>query len=123
MRILTTILLAAAALSVPATAFAYTINGVIPAGRRTEIIQLLRPTRPVVRFKFFAPPSPAGVRYALNYCIGPAFNPCGLRTSKVWVVPEGQSRTGAVSATVFARNVLVVSQGTSKPVPFSVEVN
>jgi hypothetical protein len=123
MRNLTRLILAAAVLAVPATAFAYTINGVIPAGRRTEIIQLLKPLPRVVHFKFSAPSSHPGVGYALNYCIGPASNPCGLRTSRVWVVPEGQSRTGSVRAAAFNTNVLVVSQGTARPVPFSVEVN
>jgi hypothetical protein len=109
--------------ALPAAAFAYTVSGVLPAGRQTVPIALHRPLPPVVTFKFSAPPANAGVRYALNYCIGPASNPCGLRTDKVWVVSEGATKTASVPASDLQTKVLVVSKGTAKPLPYAVEVN
>jgi hypothetical protein len=105
-------------------AFAYiTLNGNIPAGT-TPVVILQANNQPgatgVLKFKFSAPAHDAGVAYALNFCIGPVSNPCGLPTSYVVVVPGGQERLAVVNANVFATNVLVVSQGTKRPVPFAV---
>jgi hypothetical protein len=123
MRILTKFLIAAAAFSVPATAFAYTLSGVIPPGRRTVRIELHRPLPPEIHFRFSAPPARVGVKYALSYCIGPESNPCGLPTDKVWTVDEGKTVSAAVPASELTGKVLVVGQGTAKPVPYRVEVS
>ena len=100
-----------------------TFNGTIPAGT-TPVVILQANNQPgaagVLKFKFSAPAHDAGVAYALNFCIGPASNPCGLPTSYVVVVPSGQERLAVVNANVFATNVLVVGQGTKRPVPFAV---
>lgn len=96
-----------------APALAYTINGTI----------LHRPLQPsLMRFKFSAPPKNAGVPYALDFCIGPAANPCGLPSSHVINVPEGQERFADFDSALFRTNILVVGQGTRVAVPFSVEV-
>jgi hypothetical protein len=105
-------------------AFAYiTLNGTIPAGT-TPVVILQANNQPgatgVIKFKFSAPAHDAGVPYVLSFCIGPASNPCGLPTSYVVDVPGGQERLAVVNANVFATNVLVVGQGTKRPVPFAV---
>jgi hypothetical protein len=106
-----------------APAFAYTINGTIPPGRAPVVIHLHRPLQPsLMRFKFSAPPKNAGVPYALDFCIGPAANPCGLPSSHVINVPEGQERFADFDSALFRTNILVVGQGTRVAVPFSVEV-
>jgi hypothetical protein len=78
----------------------------------------------LVKLKFSAPlpDSEAHVDYALNFCIGPAKNPCGLPTSFVVVVPGGQERLAIVDASIFKDNVLTVSQGTSVPMPYAVTI-
>jgi hypothetical protein len=107
-----------------APVFAYTISGVIPPGTRPVRINLRRPVFPgPLRFTFTAPRRNAGVAYALNFCVGVAANPCGLPTSRVTVVPMGQSRTATYSSSLFASNILVVSQGTRVAVPYTVRVN
>jgi hypothetical protein len=115
--------IAACALASPASA--YTINGVIPAGTTPVVINLRQPIRPgLLRFRFYAPPKNAGVPYAIDFCIGPAFNPCGLPapTSHVINVPKGQVRSANFDSGIFATNVFVVGQGTRVPVPYSVQV-
>jgi hypothetical protein len=107
-------------------AFAFiTLNGTIPAGT-TPVVILKANNEPgatgVIKFKFSAPAHDAGVPYALSFCIGPASNPCGLPTSYVVEVPGGQERLAVVNANVFATNVLVVGQGTKRPVPFAVTI-
>ncbi|HXQ14364.1 MAG TPA: hypothetical protein VN814_07060 [Caulobacteraceae bacterium] len=112
----------ASALSAPA--FAYTINGVIPPGATPVVIHLPRPSRPILlRFTFIAPRKNAGVRYALNFCVGLAANPCGQPTSRVINVPEGQSRNTTFDSNIFNTRILVVGQGTRVAVPYSVRVN
>lgn len=99
-----------------------TLNGTIPPGTAPVVILEANgengPGGPV-KFKFSAPQAGA---YALNFCIGPASNPCGLSTSYVVVVPAGQERLALVEAGVFKKNVLVVSQGTTTELPFSVTI-
>jgi len=103
---------------------AYTINGVIPPGRAPVVIALRRPIRPgVISFEFSAPRVNAGVPYAVDFCLGPRANPCGLPGARVVNVPEGQSRSAAFSSILLTRNVLVAGQGTRVAVPFSVTVN
>jgi hypothetical protein len=122
MQYLTKFIVVAAA-AVPAVAFGYTLSGTIPPGRAPVRLELHRPLPHEIRLTFYAPPSPAGVPYALNYCLGPASNPCGLPSDRVWVVAEGKSITAVVSATELKTKVLVVGQGTSKPVPYKVQVS
>jgi hypothetical protein len=100
-----------------------TLDGTVPVGRAG--ITIIQPNNElgstgVVEFKFSAPGTGNG--YALNFCIGPAANPCGTANAYVVTVPEGQSRLAIVNARLFERNELVVGQGTSVPVPFSVQM-
>ena len=108
-----------AALAQPAFA-QITLNGTVPAGTTpVVIIQANNQTGAtgVLKFKFSAPT--AG-KYAFNFCIGPAANPCGSATSYVVVVSGGQERLAVVDASIFKNNVLVVGQGTNQPLPFAV---
>jgi hypothetical protein len=117
------LLVAVLAGTLPAQALAYTISGVIPPGRTPVVIDLRRPLpRFRVPFTFSAPRTNAGVRYALSFCLGPAANPCGMPTSHVVNVPEGQSRTTSFPTILFGTNILVVGQGTRVAVPFTVQV-
>jgi hypothetical protein len=106
-------------------AFAYiTLNGMVPVSSTGLVIiqahGLGGTTSDALKFKFSAPAINAA--YALNFCIGPATNPCGSATSYVVNVPGGQERLAVVPASIFANNVLLVSQGTSRPVPFAVTI-
>lgn len=101
-----------------------TLNGTIPATDPPTSVVILeangeRGTGGPLKFLFSAP-MPGS--YALNFCIGPATNPCGLPTSYVVVVPGGEQRLAVVDAGIFKNNVLVVGQGTSGPVPFAVTI-
>ena len=101
---------------------AITLNGTVPVGP-AGLVLIHANKQPkssgVVKFKFSAPTAGA---YAFNFCIGPATNPCGLPTSYVVVVPGGEERLAVVDASFFTDNVLIVSQGTNKPLPFSVTI-
>ena len=105
-------------------ALAYTISGVIPPGHTPVVINLHRPIGPgLIRFVFSAPRKDAGVLYALDFCIGPAANPCGRPGAHVVNVPVGATRSANFSSALFSTNVLVVGQGTRVPAPYSVRVN
>lgn len=121
-----TIALALLTWCVPEARAYITLNGIVPVGRNGVVIlqahKLSGTTSDTLKFKFTAPSFNAGVPYALNFCIGPATNPCGLPTSYVVNVPGGEERLGVVPASVFANNVLVVGQGTTRPVPYSVTI-
>ena len=73
----------------------------------------------ILILKFSAPQAGA---YALNFCIGPASNPCGTSSDYVVNVPGGQEKLAVVEAGVFRNSILVVTQGTSSDLPFSVTV-
>lgn len=99
-----------------------TLNGTVPSSATPLVIlQANGEVGPggILKFKFSAPQAGA---YELGFCIGPASNPCGLSTSFVVNVPGGQERLAVVEASIFRNNVLVVSQGTSTALPFSVTV-
>jgi len=111
-------------LYVPEARAYITLNGVVPVGRAGIVIlqahKLSGATSDTLKFKFTAPSFNAGVPYVLSFCIGPPTNPCGLPTSYVVQVPGGEERLAVVPSSVFANNVLVVGQGTARPVPYSV---
>jgi hypothetical protein len=101
-----------------------TLNGTIPGTTPATPVVIIQAngelgTSGPLKFKFSAPEVGA---YALNFCIGPASNPCGLSTSYVVTVPGGQERLAVVESNVFRTNVLVVTQGTSTNLPFSVTI-
>jgi hypothetical protein len=101
---------------------AITLNGTVPVGQAgLVVIQANKQPKSsgVLKFKFSAPTAGA---YALNFCIGPASNPCGSQTSYVVVVPGGEALLAVVDASVFSDNVLTVGQGTNNPLPFSVTI-
>ena len=124
--IATTVALAVSILYIPKARAYITLNGMVPVGKNGTVIlqahKLPGGTSDTLKFKFTAPSFNAGVAYALNFCVGPATNPCGLPTSYVVVVPGGEERLAVVPASVFANNVLIVSQGTARPVPYSVTI-
>jgi hypothetical protein len=107
-------------------AYAYiTLNGMVPVGTAGIVILQANNqtgTTDTLKFKFSAPSFNAGVKYVLNFCIGPASNPCGQASSYVVAVPGGEERLAVVPSSMFAKNVLVVGQGTSRPVPYSVTI-
>jgi hypothetical protein len=126
MKIAVKIAIAAGALCALAShAFAYTLSGVIPPASPPKPVVLhlhtpLPPGRMLLRF--YAPPVNAGVNYAIDFCIGPAFNPCGLPTSTTVTVPRGQTRLLVVESSIFTNNIFVAGQGTKRPVPYVVTV-
>jgi hypothetical protein len=117
------LMVAVVACGLPAQAFAYTISGVIPPGKTPVVIKLHKPIKPgLMKLTFSAPPKNAHVPYALDFCIGPRENPCGLPNDRVVNVPEGQTRSETVDSAIFSHDVLVVGQGTTVAVPFSVQI-
>ena len=73
----------------------------------------------VLSFHFASDPSGA----ILNFCVGPAANPCGTTSSFVVVLGPGQESLAVVNNAEFLKgNVLVVGQGTSSHVGFTVEM-
>jgi len=119
------VIAAAALYAFTGPAAAYTLAGVIPPSSppAPKVLHLHQPIPPgKILFHFFAPPVNAGVAYAIDFCIGPAFNPCGLPTSTVVTVPRGQTRILVVESNIFAHNIFVAGQGTKKPVPYVVNV-
>ena len=99
-----------------------TLSGTVPVSATpTVIIQASGENGPggILKFKFSAPQAGA---YDMAFCIGPAGNPCGTAGSYVVNVPGGQERLAIIEAGVFKTSILVVSQGTSTVLPFSVTV-
>ena len=97
-----------------------TLDGTVPTGRNGLVIiqqNNQSATTGIIKFKFSAPTAGS---YTMNFCIGPAANPCGSATSYVVSVPGGQDRLAVVDASAFGSNVLTVGQGTNNPLPFSV---
>lgn len=125
MKAAVTIAIAGAALCALATqASAYTLRGYIPPGRKPVVIHLHRPLPPgMITLILSAPKVNAGVPYAIDYCIGPASNPCGLPGDWTANVPEGQTVTRIVPSSLFGGKVFVVGQGTRRPVLYEVTVN
>ncbi|MFI4974577.1 MAG: hypothetical protein ACHP84_08565 [Caulobacterales bacterium] len=114
----------ACALSTPAFAL-QKIAGTIPPGTTPVVISFKLPATPRKMLFTFIAPRPRvspGVPYALNYCVGPKVNPCGLPSSHVVNVPEGGKQSASFNSAIFATNILVVGQGTKAPVPFVVEI-
>jgi hypothetical protein len=99
-----------------------TLNGTIPSSSTPLVI--IQPNGEkgpggILKFKFSAPEAGA---YTMNFCIGPPSNPCGTASDYVVTVPGGEERLAIVEAGIFRTSVLVVSQGTSVALPFSVTV-
>ncbi len=104
------------------SAMSISLSGTIPSSPNPlVIIQANGEKGPggILKFKFSAPQAGA---YTMNFCIGPASNPCGTSSDYVVTVPGGQERLAIVEAGVFRTSVLVVGQGTSEALPFSVTV-
>ncbi len=98
------------------------LKGSLPGGTKSLVIikpHGQRGLTGMLKFKFSAPGSGA---YALNFCIGPESNPCGLPTSYVVTVPAGEERLAVVDARMLMSNVLVVGQGTTSVVPYAVTI-
>jgi hypothetical protein len=110
-------------------AFAYiTLNGIVPVSNKgLVILQAYKGSGAdkegggtgMLKFKFSAPAFDAGVKYVLAFCIGTATNPCGVYSVEV---PGGEERLAVVPASFLEKNVLTVSQGTKRPVPFAVTI-
>ena len=99
-----------------------TLNGTIPGTTPPQAVVIIEANGGsgpggILKFKFSAPQAGA---YALNFCIGPASNPCGTTSDYVVSVPGGQERLAVVEASVFKKSVLVVTQGTTDDLPFAV---
>jgi hypothetical protein len=120
-----TVAFALAIVYVPQARAYITLNGMVPVGRAGMVILQAHKqagTTDTLKFKFSAPSFDAGVAYVLSFCIGPTANPCGQPTSYVVQVPGGEERLAVVPSSVFVNNVLVVGQGTTRPVPYSVTI-
>lgn len=117
--------LAISLVCVPEAQAYITLNGMVPVGRTGVIIlqahQQSENTTDTLKFKFSAPSFNAGVQYVLSFCIGPVANPCGQAVYSV-NVPGGEERLAVVPSSIFAKNVLVVAQGTLRQVPYSVTI-
>jgi hypothetical protein len=106
-----------------------TLDGTIPPGTTTgtSVVVIKAHHQPgatdSIRFKFSAPKVDAGVAYVLSFCVGPATNPCGLSSDYTVDVPMGESRIAVIPSSLFEKNVLVVGQGTKKPVPYVVTMD
>jgi len=104
---------------------AITLRGTVPASRTPTVILpatgAATALHGVVKFLFTAPNAGA---YALGFCIGPVANPCGFAppTSTVVNVPGGEQRLLLIDAALLTNNVLVVGQGTSTPLPYTVTI-
>jgi hypothetical protein len=109
---------------IPRALASLTLNGTHPGGiTPVVILQAHGQTSAtgVVKLLFAAPTAGA---YSMNFCVGPASNPCGFAapTSYVVSVPGGQQRLAVISAAQLASNVLVVSQGTASAKPYTVTI-
>lgn len=124
--IATTVAFALSTVYIPEAHAYITLNGMVPVGKAGIVIlqahKQTGTTTDTLKFKFTAPAFNAGVKYALDFCVGPASNPCGLPTSYVVNVPGGEERLAVLPASVFEKNVLTVGQGTARPVPYSVTI-
>jgi len=73
----------------------------------------------VLKLKLSSPDGGA----SLNFCVGPAANPCGDATSFVVNVLPGESKLAVINAADFANGaVLTVGQGTFSTVGYSVSI-
>jgi hypothetical protein len=117
-------LLAAAACSCSTQAFAsYTISGTIPAGGAV-VIHLRKPLPASIIMTLSVTRVNAHTPYAVDFCIGPAANPCGLPTDLVVTVPAGQTSPYIFidNPSILRHQIITVGQGTKVPVPYSVKV-
>ena len=107
---------------VPRASAAISMTGTLPGGTTPIVIIPANGqtgARGPIKLLMGAPTPGA---YALSFCIGPASNPCGLSTSFVVNVPGGQQRMAIVDASMFVNNVLVVGQGTTGALPFTITI-
>jgi len=102
-----------------------TVSGNIPPGGAPIIVippnSHLGQSGTVLKFLFSAPAPTVG-GYAISFCVGPLSNPCGTSSSYVVEVTGGTSMLALIPAGAFAQNELVVGQGTTSTVPFSVTI-
>jgi hypothetical protein len=110
--------------NIPPASASLTLRGTHPGGLAPVVI--LQPhgqtgATGVVKLLLGAPTAGA---YAFSFCVGPVANPCGFAppTSYVVNVPGGQQRLAVISAAQLANNVLVVAQGTSSALPYTVTI-
>ena len=124
-NILTILVIAAAALIMQGQASAQlkitgTLNPdetrvIIPANHRGGLTSATG----VISFHFVSAVGGA----ILNFCVGPASNPCGVASSFVVTLGPGQESFAVVNNAEFLHgNVLVVGQGTTSSVGFTVEM-
>jgi hypothetical protein len=79
----------------------------------------------LLRFKLRAvsTDAQAHVPYVMNFCVGPASNPCGLSTSIIYAVPGGTAVLVLLDASAFDHdNVMTVSVGTAATVEFEIDL-
>jgi hypothetical protein len=68
-----------AACTFAAPAFAYTLSGTIPPASKPVVIDLQKPFPPQyhhVRLTLTTPSKSLGIGYEVEFCVGPAANPC-----------------------------------------------
>jgi hypothetical protein len=116
-----TMMIGVAACTFAAPAFAYTISGTVPPASKWIAVNLQTPPkREYLKFTFSATPVNAGVRYDIQLCITRlAPNSCPL----VMYISPGQQTIVTLDSKIFPTYTIWLGQGTSVPVPYTVEVD
>jgi hypothetical protein len=94
---------------------------VIPA----NVLNLPMSFSGLLRFKLRAVSTSAQAHtpYTMNFCVGPASNPCGLSTSIVYTVPGDTAVFALLNASAFDHgNVMTVSVGTAATVGYEISL-
>jgi hypothetical protein len=101
-------------------AFAYTQNGTIPSGRVQIHLQQPIPKNGYVKLTLTIPQvSSVGIHYAVGFCVGSTFNCLQIAQD----IPGGQKITVIYASSTLSTNEIWVAQGTSAPVPYTLEVD
>jgi hypothetical protein len=101
-------------------AFAYTQNGTIPGGRAQIHLQQPIPKSGYVKLTLTIPQAlSAGIHYAVGFCVGPTFNCLQIAQD----IPGGQKIIVIYASPTLSTNEIWVAQGTSAPVPYTLEVD
>jgi hypothetical protein len=125
--VINTMMIGIAACAFAAPAFAYTLNGTIPATKPPKwvAIHLQKPpsSSGYLKLTLSSPPVSAGVPYSVNLCFGPASTPVSCGSNAGFLVLPGQQSIVFVAASIYPNDVIWVQQGTTVAVPYSVDVD
>jgi hypothetical protein len=120
-------MLSVAACAFAAPAFAYTINGTIPANSLVAIhFQQPPSSKGYLKLTVSSPPVNAGVPYAVSFCVNYASapHPCSSTTKGAGsLIVPGQQAIVFVPASIYPKEVIWIGQGTAVAVPYIVDVD